>query len=313
MKVMEGGNVTSMGGGDLARSHYVQVANSKILVPHYFEVRDTDIFIGTQGLIYDRPIEVKFRPSFLKGICLIDSADRLNEVLSNGFNYHVALISRNGAIRASEIEVSDISDIFSGQLSMLSNLADSGSISGIRNILSFLNHYPFGVIQKDVEEMARGAVSYSFSSDDEYNLILVLRLFSSFRSVGELEMILDHISQKALKLDAVVLYYVFRPLFELTELFLERYSALKVISEKGGRISQDQVAYKKLSREFMAQALLEVLNRKGLSVRKAAEVAGVSASVISTIKDQSASIDKSLDVLRALGYEVDCTLKPDAP
>lgn len=76
-------------------------------------------------------------------------------------------------------------------------------------------------------------------------------------------------------------------------------------------INEDQVKSGKLSREFMAQALLEVLSQRGLSVRKAAEVAGVSASVISTIKDQSASIDKSLDVLRALGYEIDCALKPD--
>lgn len=78
-------------------------------------------------------------------------------------------------------------------------------------------------------------------------------------------------------------------------------------------INDNQVKSGRLTREFMAQALLEVLSQKGLSVRKAAEVAGVSASVISTIKDQSASIDKSLDVLRALGYEVDCTLKPGTP
>ena len=60
-----------------------------------------------------------------------------------------------------------------------------------------------------------------------------------------------------------------------------------------------------LGRESMAEALEHVMHEEDLSVRGAADAADAKQSVISRIKDGSASLDKSAEVLRALGYEME--------
>lgn len=64
----------------------------------------------------------------------------------------------------------------------------------------------------------------------------------------------------------------------------------------------------KLSREFMAKALSQALRERGLSVRKAAQVAGVCPGIITNIKNRKATIDAGLNVLEQLGYEVEVKL-----
>lgn len=65
-----------------------------------------------------------------------------------------------------------------------------------------------------------------------------------------------------------------------------------------------------LNREAMAAALNRVMTERGLSVRKAADAAGTSAGIISSIKDQRASLDKAVEVLDQLGFETGFFVRP---
>lgn len=68
-----------------------------------------------------------------------------------------------------------------------------------------------------------------------------------------------------------------------------------------------------LDRAAMAAALSAAMQEKGLSVREAAEVAGVSDSVISQINGQIVSIDHGAKVLGQLGFETGFYVRPKAP
>lgn len=65
-----------------------------------------------------------------------------------------------------------------------------------------------------------------------------------------------------------------------------------------------------LDRAALAEALLWVMKKRDLSVRKAADAAGTSASVISSIKSGEASLDKAAEVLENLGFEVGFSIHP---
>ena len=65
-----------------------------------------------------------------------------------------------------------------------------------------------------------------------------------------------------------------------------------------------------LDRESMAEALDAAMRDQGLSVRKAGEASGTSAGIISSIKDQRASLDKAVEVLDQLGFETGFYVRP---
>lgn len=109
----------------------------------------------------------------------------------------------------------------------------------------------------------------------------------------------------------------------LDELFDER-RAVSVVTEgvteeRSGPVSEEDklenarlapIFEGQLDRESMAEALKAAMDERGLSVRKAANEAEVSASVISQIKVQEASIDQAAKVLDQLGFEVELTVRP---
>ena len=59
----------------------------------------------------------------------------------------------------------------------------------------------------------------------------------------------------------------------------------------------------KLTREVISFILVEVMKKKGLSIRKTAKLLGVGANVIQKIKSCDASIDQGIRTLEALGCE----------
>ncbi len=68
-----------------------------------------------------------------------------------------------------------------------------------------------------------------------------------------------------------------------------------------------------LDRDAMAAALKAVMSKDNLSVRSAATEANTSPTVIQRVKDGSATIDTSLEVLENLGYPVAMSVPPKAP
>ena len=71
----------------------------------------------------------------------------------------------------------------------------------------------------------------------------------------------------------------------------------------------------KLTREVISIVLCRIMESENLSVRGAAEKAGVSKGVLESVRYGRASIDKGLEILEALGcfHEVKFILKPPAP
>jgi len=83
--------------------------------------------------------------------------------------------------------------------------------------------------------------------------------------------------------------------------------------EKSQKNSLAPIFEGQLDREAMAEALKAAIENRGLSVRKAASRADVSASVISQIKAKEASLDQAAKVLQALGYTIELTISPNDP
>ena len=85
-----------------------------------------------------------------------------------------------------------------------------------------------------------------------------------------------------------------------------------VTEERSHQVEEDKLESGKLpaifdgtlDRDAMAHALNAVMTENGLSIRKAADAADVSRTDIERISKGSATLDKSADVLRNLGYEL---------
>ncbi|MAM06636.1 MAG: hypothetical protein CMF05_04010 [Hyphomonas sp.] len=83
-----------------------------------------------------------------------------------------------------------------------------------------------------------------------------------------------------------------------------RPTAPKLLND-GDQPTIKQVYEGALDREAMSRALEAVMVEKGLSVRSAAEAAGVNKTDIQRIKSGDATLDKSTQVLRALGVGIE--------
>ncbi len=68
-----------------------------------------------------------------------------------------------------------------------------------------------------------------------------------------------------------------------------------------------------LSREAMSLLMLQILQERKLAPTAAARIAGYSrATIINKIIDADATVDKSLEIFRALGYELTVSVTHDA-
>lgn len=67
-------------------------------------------------------------------------------------------------------------------------------------------------------------------------------------------------------------------------------------------INDDQVKSGRLTREFMARSIVDIMSEENISTRKLQEMSGMPLSTINAARAGTTTIDKALEVLHALGY-----------